>query len=602
MELRAFIANIGGCVVATSKEKVASMIVSDFSQFCRLVRGRVGRWPLIGLFSAVMVLAASLAHAQGYGGRTASVETAPAEQEVLSRFTDVQGRMVAGTPAAITAVTDGVVELAPLRIGDMVKQGQLIASQDSKTLRRQLALLEIRLADAKLRLAEAIQADRDETDRQQRQRENLRLRLAEANARIDELEADLRHEADQLAVNRRQLALLEGKSKRAQDLADRNTLPVEAAETALGASLNARQQMLAREATITRKTAQLVNARSAVARTGLEIDQLERDIAAPDGFTIARIEAEIRQFETDMADLRRDISDTSLVAPRDGQLVFLSPIQQGFSREGEVIARILAMDEFEVEAEIPVAHMGFVGAAESIRSFDLEGQMMPLKSRAVLPVQNARTGTQTVRFSVVGDVSAAARADNSVLVLKVPTSSPAPVVTVLKDAVLPVVGGHIVYVAEEGVAVKKRIRLGEAFGDSFVILQGLEAGAEVIIRGNEALSDGKKIKIGGAPAGKKPKGPAGEAWTLNWTTSRGPASADLLLGKEKSLFNDEEIAVVRAGDSINFIGKLFLPFGVLDLDFTGTINGDSMAGKVTLLGLPGGREPTLDFTGTRAAD
>jgi predicted dithiol-disulfide oxidoreductase (DUF899 family) len=118
--------------------------------------------------------------------------------------------------------------------------------------------------------------------------------FAEANARIDELEADLRHEADQLAVNRRQLALLEGKSKRAQDLADRNTLPVEAAETALGASLNARQQMLAREATITRKTAQLVNARSAVARTGLEIDQLERDIAAPDGFTIARIEAEIR--------------------------------------------------------------------------------------------------------------------------------------------------------------------------------------------------------------------------------------------------------------------------------------------------------------------
>ena len=88
-------------------------------------------------------------------------------------------------------------------------------------------------------------------------------------------------------------------------------------------------------------------------------------------------------------------------------------------------------------------------------------------------------------------------------------SSPAPVVTVLKDAVLPVVGGHIVYVAEEGIAIKRRIRLGEAFGDSFVVLQGLEAGAEVIVRGNEALNDGKKIKIGGAPAFKKPTGPGG---------------------------------------------------------------------------------------------
>ncbi len=580
------------------------MMVAAVSHLYSLAWRR--HWAALGLLAILAVplilLPGSPALSQGYGGRTAAVETALAEQEILSRYTDVQGRMVAGTPSAITAVTNGVVNLEPLRIGDMVQKGQLIATQNSKTLHRQLALLEIRLDDAKLRLAEAIQADGDEADRQQRQRETLRLLLAEANARINELEADLRHEADQLAVNRRQLALLEGKSQRAQDLADRNTLPVEAAETALGASLSARQQMLAREAMITRKAAQLINARSVVARTRLEIEQLERDIVAPDDFAIARVRTEIRQLETDISDLKRDIDDTRLVAPRDGQLIYLSALQRGFSREGEVIARVLAMDEFEIEAEIPVAHMSFVSQADIIRSYDLEGQLIWVKLRAVLPVQNARTGTQTVRFSITGDIPSAARADKSVIVLKVPTSSPAPVVTILKDAVLPVVGGHIVYVAEDGVAVKKRIRLGEAFGDSFVVLQGLEVGAEVIIRGNEALSDGKKIKIGGAPAGAKPKGPAGEAWTLNWTTSRGPASADLLLGKEKSLFNDEEITVVRAGDSINFIGKLFLPFGVLDLDFNGTIAGDNMAGQVTLRGLPSGREPTLDFTATKAGD
>lgn len=580
------------------------MVSSVFHLYSLAWRRR--HWPAPGLLAILAVLlillAGTPALSQGYGGRTAAVEIAPAEQEILSRYTDVQGRMVAGTPSAITAVTNGVVDLEPLRIGDMVQKGQLIATQNSKILQRQLALLEIRLDDAKLRLAEAIQADGEEADRQQRQLETLSLLLAEANARINELEADLRHEADQLATNRRQLALLEGKSQRAQDLADRNTLSVDAAETALGASLNARQRVLAREATITRKTAQLAYARSAVARTRLEIEQLERDIVAPDDFAIARVRTEIRQFETDISDLKRDIDDTRLVAPRDGQLISLSALQRGFSREGEVIARVLAMDEFEIEAEIPVVHMGFVSQADSIRSYDLEGQMIRVKPRAVLPVQNARTGTQTVRFSINGDIPSAARADKSVIVLKVPTSGPTPVVTILKDAVLPVVGGHIVYVAEDGVAVKKRIRLGEAFDDRFVVLKGLEVGAEVIIRGNEALSDGKKIKIGGAPAGAKPKGPAGEAWTLNWTTSRGPASADLLLGKEKSLFNDEEITVVRAGDSINFIGKLFLPFGVLDLDFNGTIAGNNMAGRVTLRGLPGGREPTLDFAGTKAGD
>ncbi len=578
------------------------MLISVFSYFCGLSWSRSGSWLVTISLATVMLVPVFFAHAQGYGGRTAWVEIAPAKQEVRSRFIDVQGRMVAGIPAAITAVTNGIVDLEPLRIGEMIEQGQLIATQDSKMLRRELTLLEIHLSDAKLRLAQAAQAGEAETDRLLRQRENLRLFLAEAYTSIQDLEADLRHEVRQLAVSKRQLELFESKSKRAQDLADRNTLPAEAAETALGASLTARQQMLTREAMITQKTAQLGNARSVIARTKLEIDQLESDIVGIDDITVERLKIEIRKFEADIANLRQDILHTRLVSPRNGQLVFLSALQHGFSREGDVIANVLAMDEFEVEAEIPVAHMQFIGTVDKILSFDLEGQMMPLKPRAVLPVQNARTGTQTVRFSIVGEMSDLARANDSVLVLKVPTSSPASVVTVLKDAVLPVVGGHIVYVAEEGVAVKKRIRLGEAFDDSFVVLQGLEAQAQVIIRGNEALSDGKKIKIGDAPAGNKRKGMAGEAWTLNWTTSRGPASADLLLGKETSLFNDEEITVLREGDSIDFVGKLFLPFGVLNLDFKGTVDNGRMAGKVTLRGLPGGREPTLDFTGVRAAD
>jgi hypothetical protein len=86
-------------------------------------------WPALGLLAILAVplifLAGKPALSQGYGGRTAAVETAPAKQEILSRYTDVQGRMVAGNSSAITAVTNGVVDLATLRIGDMVEQGQL---------------------------------------------------------------------------------------------------------------------------------------------------------------------------------------------------------------------------------------------------------------------------------------------------------------------------------------------------------------------------------------------------------------------------------------------------------------------------------------------
>ena len=107
----------------------------------------------------------------------------------------------------------------------------------------------------------------------------------------------------------------------------------------------------------------------------------------------------------------------------------------------------------------------------------------------------------------------------------------------------------------------------------------------------------EKIKFG--DPGKRASGPKGEKWTLTWTTRRGPAEGDLVLGKEKSLFNDEPVEVTRAGNDIAFIGKLVLPFGVLELDFTGTIDGDTMGGKVTIRGLPSGASPTLDFSGKK---
>jgi len=553
---------------------------------------------LVGLFALFL---GSTARAQDYGGRAASVEVAPAKQEILSIFTDVQGRVVAGPATAITAATNAITQLESLKLGDRVASGQIIAIQDSATLRRQLSASEIRLADARIRLQQAIQADNDEVDRLQRRRETLLLVLGDARRTIDDLTDDIAHEKGLLDVNQRQFDLLDTKARRARELSARNALPLDAADTALGVSLNAQQQVLVREATITRKQAQLEQARNALERSTLDLAQLDRDLAGQKDFLQSRIKAEIRQLEQDIADIQKDIDDTRLRSTLDGQIIFLAALKRGYSREGDVIARLVNPDEYEVEAEIPVAHLGYVMAETAIRAHDLQGGEVFLKPRVALPFQNARTGTQTVRFSVDGALPKSAMADNAVLVLKVPTTSPAPVVTVPKDAVLPVVGGHIVYVAEAGVAVKKVIRLGDAVGESFVVLEGLEGGVDVIVRGNEALSDGKKIKVGGEEQAERPKGPAGEAWTLNWTTQRGPASADLIVGTEKSFFNGEETAFVRAGNSVNFNGKLYPPFGVLDLEFQGTIDGETMAGKVTLRGLPNGREPVLDFTGSKAA-
>lgn len=501
--------------------------------------------PMTGLVAgaAMVLLTAHSAFAQGFGGgRAATVEVSPAVEEVLANTVDVQGRVAGGGAVAITAFANAEIEVEALRLGDMVTAGQTIAKQDATSFGRRLTLLELQLADARLR--------------------------------VEDITQDIAGDEMLLTINQEQLALLEKKATRANDLASRNALSTEAAETALGASLSSRQALYQRKSAIVKKEFQL---KQAVA-------------------TIERIKTEITQ-------VKADIKDLTIATPSAGQISFISPLSKGFSRQGDVIARIVNIDDFEVEAEIPVAHVDKIRQASVIMATGVNDESVALSLRAVLPTQNARTGTRTMRFSVNGKLPVNLQAIDAVVVLRIPVSMPEPVVTIAKDAVIPIAGGHVLYVAEEGVAVRRRITLGNAVGDSFVVLDGLKAGEQVVVRGNEALNDGKAIKIGGDGAVKqKRKKPAGEEWLLEWTTRRGPASADLLIGKDKSSFNGEEITVVRAGDSINFIGQLFLPFGTLDLEFQGTIAGDKMEGPLTLRGLPGGRELELTFTGTKVVN
>lgn len=501
--------------------------------------------PMTGLVAgaAMVLLTAHSAFAQGFGGgRAATVEVSPAVEEVLANTVDVQGRVAGGGAVAITAFANAEIEVEALRLGDMVTAGQTIAKQDATSFGRRLTLLELQLADARLR--------------------------------VEDITQDIAGDEMLLTINQEQLALLEKKAARANDLASRNALSTEAAETALGASLSSRQALYQRKSAIVKKEFQLKQA-------------------------VANIE----RIKTEITQVKADIKDLTIATPSAGQISFISPLSKGFSRQGDVIARIVNIDDFEVEAEIPVAHVDKIRQASVIMATGVNDESVALSLRAVLPTQNARTGTRTMRFSVNGKLPVNLQAIDAVVVLRIPVSMPEPVVTIAKDAVIPIAGGHVLYVAEEGVAVRRRITLGNAVGDSFVVLDGLKAGEQVVVRGNEALNDGKAIKIGGDGAVKqKRKKPAGEEWLLEWTTRRGPASADLLIGKDKSSFNGEEITVVRAGDSINFIGQLFLPFGTLDLEFQGTIAGDKMEGPLTLRGLPGGRELELTFTGTKVVN
>ena len=382
------------------------------------------------------VISPSIAQKAGGGNRAVKVEVAEVRTQIIANLIDVQGRMTAGPFEAVTAVTNAITEIGKLQIGDQVRPGDIIAVQDS-------AKLELRL-------------------------EQLKSRLREAEVKLKDGKAELAAEGDLLNVAKAQAALLAGKAERAKELVTNNALPVESAETALNASLAADMQVLTRESSIMRKKAQQ-----------------------------AVLTVTIEQTETEIKQVIADVKATKLRAKTAGQIIYIADYRRGYSREGEVVAKIINLDGFEVEAEVPVAYLPYVQSTKKFLGRGLDGSLVELAIRVSLPFQNLRSGTRTMRFSLIEKVPTILQADNAVVVMQIPTTSPKPQVIVPKDAVLPVSGGHMVYLADENRAKRQIIQIGAAVKDGFIVLGGLTAGQKVVVRGNEQLSDGKEIQISG---------------------------------------------------------------------------------------------------------
>ena len=411
-----------------------SVNFSEYLMGCQFIVSRVA---LSALVSFCLLFNWTTASAQSSGKpRATKVTVAKVTTETISDFSELQGRLVAGAIEAVTAVTTAKIEILDLQLGDFVSKGQIIAKQDP----------------VKLVLNQTV----------------LQSELSETNIKYDDMAADIEIESALLEIAERRTALLNRKAQRADDLVANNALPIDAAEIALSDSLTAQKNLLAQKSGLAQKKARLAVAAVTIDRLRAQINQLDADIAA-----------------------------TSLLSRSNGQIIDLFSDKFGFAHEGDVIARILDPTVFEVEVEVPVSQLAFLQDVDTINASTLDGYQLDLAVRAVLSIQNPRTATRTVRFRINSSPAEVVLANNAIVAVQTPTTDTSPMIIVPKDAVIPVAGGHIVYLAVDGRAKRQPIKLGAAVASGFIVQSGLGVGAVVVTRGNEQLSDGKTIEYGG---------------------------------------------------------------------------------------------------------
>ena len=214
--------------------------------------------------------------------------------------------------------------------------------------------------------------------------------------------------------------------------------------------------------------------------------------------------AQIHQYEAQLESARVDLDYTTLTAPMDG--IVLAKLKEvgeiavpgGFSGAGDLI-RIANLKDLRAEIDINEVdfrrvrlhqHTEVVPDAYPDRKY-------PAQVVKVYPQANRQKGTIKVEVKLT-KVDEYLRPDMSVRInfLAEPTkkNGAAPRITMPKSAVRGTGEDTFVWLVRNEHAAKVPIRIGEDFGETVQVLNGLNGGEAVIVAGSDTVVEGMRVQ------------------------------------------------------------------------------------------------------------
>ena len=372
------------------------------------------------------------------------VQVTPVVSKPLTYSIKVTGDILPLMQVDLFPKVSGYLERIPVHIGDLMKQGQVIAQIDQTDFLNKVKEIEAKVAQAKAQLTEIQTGTRTEELRQAEEA------VKQAQSRFDN--ANLQHERVE-ALYRREVI-----SKKERDLAD---MECTVAEAQLASSQQ--QFKLLRE-----------GARQEV-----------RDSS----------QAKLGEMEAILEQERNHLKDTKIVAPFRGEvsrkyvdagaLVSSSTplVNLVYTETLKIVANVL-------EKDIPLLKAGMKARirVESYPEKVFEGRVEKINSALDLSTRTLQAEIyipNSDRFLKPGMF-----ANVEVVLLEKPQTLVIP-----REAVMGAGGEISVFVVEGKRAVRRPVALGYEQDRMVEILKGLNEGDQVVIKGQQLIKDGSAIRV-----------------------------------------------------------------------------------------------------------
>lgn len=261
---------------------------------------------------------------------------------------------------------------------------------------------------------------------------------------------------------------------------------------------------------LARAQAQVAEAEAAVAeaaRLFAEARRLGKDqyIAASQ---VGTREAELESARAALASAKAGAREQAelverhaLPAPFDGVIAEKLAEAGEWVQRGTPVLSLVATDRVRLDVRVPQERYGDIHEDSSVRVYaDALGDA-PLQARvgAKVPVTDADARTFLLRLLVEDPQGRLLPGTSARAEISLPASEPA--LAVSRDALLRQPdGGYSLFVAEAGkdgqmIARQRTVRVLRDRGDEVAVGAGIKPGDRVVVRGNEALSDGQSVRV-----------------------------------------------------------------------------------------------------------
>lgn len=249
----------------------------------------------------------------------------------------------------------------------------------------------------------------------------------------------------------------------------------------------------ARITLLTQELKRLQRLRKSAAFSQARYDDKRQEVATAESAE-AESAASLQRYLANLKLKEITLYNAAIRAPFGGVVTSRLTEAGSYLKAGDAVIALIDDTSLEIEADVPSARIAALVPGTTVMG-DIDGaSSVSAIVRAVVPVENPLTRTRPVRFTPTFANGHANLAVNQSVTLSIPLGRGGDVVTVHKDAVINRQGKSLVFVVKDGAALKRVVKLGQAVGPRFQVLEGLEPGDSVVIRGNERLRTGQKVR------------------------------------------------------------------------------------------------------------